>query len=376
MTDAAPPYQLYWEGLGLDRPGSGIYYYANHLGQELKNLGITPSILTDGKVGEDFRQFPQLQLTPLPLLQKLGTTKTIAPLRSLKRLQQIKTQGPCIMHGLSNVNLPVRDFGRKNIFKVLTIHDLIPLLAAGSVSHWSTLQVQWLLPRVVKVADAIICVSEWARQTLVHRHPEVAPRCTVVPNGFMPLNKKILTRPDSQIINVLSIARLEKYKRMDQIVKILRSYPDRLRITVVTDAAGKKWLFSVGKDLIRSGKLNIQTHLPRVELFNLYQNHDLYLHTSEFEGFCLPAAEAQSFGLPVVFCSGSGIDEVVGGKTGVGVPRNSSSDDWITAIEEGWRLSRAPEFIGDLQKHISSMSSWKDSANRLKSIYDKITTGT
>jgi hypothetical protein len=60
------------------------------------------------------------------------------------------------------------------------------------------------------------------------------------------------------------------------------------------------------------------------------------IHPSLFEGWCLPAAEGLARGLNLVYCSGSGIDEVSRHFQGQAYPmaRQSSIDYWIDAVDK------------------------------------------
>lgn len=356
--------KIYWDSYGILRGPSGIYVHARKLEEALSKNGIKVSIL--GPVAGQGSFFQ-------PLLE----SKLVAPDLCFREFLRQHEGGRAVYHGLSNFNLPVagqlvRRFGRRRDVKfVLTVHDLIPLLAPpGGVSSSLRLQSAILLPRAIKAADAVVAVSEWTARTIVDRYPWAEGRITVIPNGFPPVREdQRRGRRPGEPVRVLTVGRSENYKRHDLFFAVLEEARGALRGTLVTPGL-PGGLVARAEELAARGALEVVVSPSAHELDEVYRRHDVYVQTSLFEGFCLPAAEAQASGIPVVFTSGSGIDEVVCPVSGRPVPASAPAAEWVSAIlEVDFALSGKP---AALAAWVGSRPTWNDSAIALKTLYNSL----
>ncbi len=254
---------------------------------------------------------------------------------------------------------------------VLTVHDIIPLLEAGQSSWTYRMQMKLGLARALRMADQIICISEWTRLSIKNRFPWAASKLLVLPNGrklknvdFGPITKS------ASSITTMSVSRWERYKNWSVLFDGMR-LDQRLRLDLVTDLRGISVARQIASDLIESSRLKLHHDLPSAELESLYKACDVYWHPSLFEGYCLPASEALSFGKPVVYCTETAISEVVG-PFGIGVERNQPLQHWISAIETAKELCNQEKFRDNLKSHWENLPSWSEIASRLIALYRKM----
>lgn len=358
--------KIFWDSYGIIRGPSGIFVHAQELHRALSESGMMVSILGSVPPSNPLRN---------AIYQFAKKSKVLGPQLNYLEFRRATAGADqtAIFHGLSNINLPAwTGFSSPtNVRFVLTVHDLIPLLLErGAVSHASRIQMKRLLPRVLERANAIIAVSGWTKKTLVDHYPDCAEKITVIPNGFpaweffsRPAN------PQSSQIRVLMVGRNEKYKRHDLFFKILLAANGSLRGTLVTtgiSAADKG-----AADLLAAKNwLKIVKDPSKETLKGIYQANDVYVQTSVLEGFCLPAAEAQASGIPVVFTKGSGIDEVVCPRTGMGLEATATAEAWVDAIHK-----TDARFLGlglALHEWVLSHPTWNDSAIQLKNLYNSL----
>jgi len=366
--------KIFWSGYGLRNSHSGIYHYGFNIAKELKNT--KPTVIGFSSLDPNLLEFVTQKRLEKRAFSSVFESKLFQPQISYQEALNLSGGAKFIFHGLSNIDLPVLGKGHRGDQArfVLTVHDLIPLLYPKLVSRSYYLQFKYLLPLAVKRADAVICVSEWTRRCLNRFCKTVGKNIIVIPNG-MELNTNELeghTFAKAEQIRLLAVGRFEPYKRFDRIISVLNRYSDRCSFTVVTDAVGAKFFHRYAEPYIDQGKLKIMTSLTGAELCGYYQNCDVFFHPSESEGFGLPAAEALSHGKPVVFQSGSGLDEVVSSSVGVGLEANRLIDDWVGAIEQAYDRSHDTNWLELLKEHFNTKNSWKDSANSLKSVYNQI----
>ena len=124
------------------------------------------------------------------------------------------------------------------------------------------------------------------------------------------------------------------------------------------------------EELSRKGYLSVVVSPSPSALDQIYASHDVYVQTSLLEGFCLPAAEAQSSGIPVVYTAGSGIDEVVCPASGRGVSTSATVTQWVTEILDV--AAAAPGMAASLGRWVSQRPTWNDSAIALKKLYNSL----
>lgn len=371
-------FTVYWDGYGISSRGSGISHVACMLGKELTSIGIYPNVIKPHNQPSLIEKATYHNLSQYGPLDGVLSSKLIWPLRVRRYLQGYNSnnRGVQILHGLSNFNISLGIKKLTNTRSVLTIHDLIPLLDKGCTSKPLYYQMAYYLPKVVDVVDRIICVSHWAKKSLIDFFPQVKDKIDVVPNGF-PTFRGFTPKESNRdgLINILSVSRYEKYKRFDLLVDILKKSQKNLRLTIVTDKRGVDWAYQNYSDLISSSYLTIKTGLSKEDLEKEYRNTDVYVHTSLYEGFCLPASEALAFGKPVVYQSGSAIDEVVGKEAGRPMIQSESSESWCKAIIDIEHFSHLDQFKDKIKDRVERNDNWSDAAKSIASIYKDLAGG-
>ena len=258
---------------------------------------------------------------------------------------------------------------------MLTVHDMIPFIEKKSVSLSYYLQLSYLLPRVLSKVDHIVCVSEWTKNVLCDRYQGLEQKITVIPHGFDSFSFKGpgFSSEESKTLKLLYIARYEKYKRIDFLLEVVKRAAGKLSLDLITDSKGHYILSKTYAYLVADGTLRLWTGLSDVDMKHRFTAANVYVHTSLFEGYGLPVAEAMSFGLPVVYQGGSAVDEVVGPDGGFPLlGAQNSLDDWIDRIMEAHAAAGSPDFGLRLQKICESRCSWSESARKLISIYDRL----
>ncbi|MEZ4742116.1 MAG: hypothetical protein R3B45_06695 [Bdellovibrionota bacterium] len=109
---------IFWDGYGLDRANSGIYSHSHALSLELQKLGIRPVIIGKANCAKLFSGLNCIELPRAKWFQRLANSKVVWPNRVLHHLamlleKQESSNETIILHGLSNLNIPID----KNITK-------------------------------------------------------------------------------------------------------------------------------------------------------------------------------------------------------------------------------------------------------------------
>ncbi len=155
---------------------------------------------------------------------------------------------------------------------------------------------------VLPYADSVRCVSE------------------KVAKGVREFNKQVSVLPISQIHNatpvekefkgrLLSVCRLEREKDLETAIKAFKklgeAYPEAT-FTIVGDGSERKNLEQLSRSLNLESRIQFMGWQDNLQ--NFYNEADIYISTSLFEGYGMSVVEAALYGLPLVL-SGAGIAE-------------------------------------------------------------------
>ena len=126
------------------------------------------------------------------------------------------------------------------------------------------------------------------------------------------------TRAPSKDPVLITVGANSRRKRFDALAGAFRLVMEELpmaRLLIKTDAADKPGGFDLGRlaevNEISENVSIIDGELEEAELASLYTSADMYIHTAEWEGFCIPVIEAMACGLPVVTHPVQGPGELV-----------------------------------------------------------------
>ena len=144
-------------------------------------------------------------------------------LRKRKKLKHQKV----IFHSFANLNSDFFFRSDRSIKRVLTVHDIIPLLAKEKSSYFSYFQFRFFLRSALSAVDKVLCVSEWTRSCLEKEFPEFSLKYEVLGNGFLkPAFSRLSLahkKTSDDKLEILCVSRFEGYKRFDLCLDILEA---------------------------------------------------------------------------------------------------------------------------------------------------------
>ena len=374
-----PSPAIFWDGYGLTGLGSGIAVHGRKLRAALLRLGLEPTTVVP------FGELCDGRKLELQARGRLARTKLLWPGLVGRAMATLvgNRSGGTILHGLSNFNIP-RGANLQGISRVLTVHDLIPLLLPREVAWTLSLQMAYLMPRAIAAADAIVCVSNWTARSVEERFPFARGKCVVIPNGIEATSGRLEQVPQQpegwgDLLRLLTVARGETYKRLVPFLEVVRARGGSVRWTVVTDGAGWKAIESAASDLVGAGTVELRSNVPDGELTALFDRSDAYVQPSRLEGYCLPAATALARGKPVLYRMGSGMDEVVSAGCSVGVRETGDGlsgpafvEAWLDGIERVSLLLKGEAFAHAAVAQWSSLPTWDHSARAHQKLYNDL----
>ena len=219
----------------------------------------------------------------------------------------------------TNYMMPL--FGMSRIRRVVTIHDLIPLMFRD---HAPRSRKERLFPIYKRLmleigarADVIVTVSESTKKDII-RELKVSPdNIAVTPEGVGPEYCPPATRHLTlDTPHILYVGRRDPYKNLPLLIEafamVAKQLPSaRLRIIGPADDRYPE-APTMAKSMGLNDRINWIGYVTPSQLIEEYRSASVFVLPSRYEGFGLTVLEAMACGTPVVCSNVSSLPEVVG----------------------------------------------------------------
>jgi glycosyltransferase involved in cell wall biosynthesis len=207
--------------------------------------------------------------------------------------------------------------------QIITVHDLIPLVIPES-TQLLKYYYKIFLPRLLKVSDAIITVSESTKQDIEKYYPTVDKPIHVRHQGY---NSHVFNVNDSskvaKVTNkygiqdaeyLLAVGERRAYKNTESLIQSFArlSLKDLKLVIVGKLNKSAKDIHDVPRQFGVQDRVKFLGYVPDEDLANLYQGAKAFIFPSLYEGFGIPLLEAMACGCPIAASKTSSIPEVCG----------------------------------------------------------------
>lgn len=255
------------------------------------------------------QQYPHLNLFPLPV--RLSNLLIEFPALFSNRLEGYFNQAD-IVHGTNYTVVPARKSRR-----VITIYDLTfikhPEFANSTVSAYTH-----RLRKCLKWTDLVLTISHSSKRDIVE-HLNVDPNqvwVTHLASRYQidqPLPELSFPKP-----YILFVSTIEPRKNIRSLIfafeYLKRTYQIEHQLVLIGQ---KGWLYKPIFEQIERSPYESAIHhldyLPDAQVMQFYQNAEVFVYPSHYEGFGMPVLEAMTLGAPVVTTNVSSLPEIVGG---------------------------------------------------------------
>ena len=246
---------------------------------------------------------------------------------------------------------------------IVTVHDLITLVYPSPTLE----TLQWtMVTRALRKADAIIAISEFTKKEIVRLLDINESKIHTVRHAavkYRPMNKKECKQRlglDTSEKHILVVASNRKHKRMDLTQKVFDDLRKRRKDIKLIKAGYAEKLS--GEGIINTGWVS------EAEMPILYNSADVFLSTSEYEGFGAPILEAMSCGVPVVVSNKASIPEVVGtyGNT-IDLDAHDVIEQFVDKILSNINIGLDEKALAQ-----SNTFSWEKTTEETMRVYDEI----
>jgi len=228
----------------------------------------------------------------------------------------------------------------------------------------------WLYKRVYKNYDKIVCQSNYMQKDLVENYNFPIDKTVVIPNPIDIENIKQLSTirlkyPFSfKTLNLITVGQFRHQKRHDLLLKMFAKLDEDYTLTIIGDGNKRGELESLAKELGVIDRVAFLGHQKNPYAY--IKQADIFVLTSEFEGFPNVVLEANLLGLPIVAFKTDGVDKEVIKNSINGILSPFPDIDKLANRIKKMRLA---DF--DTTK-IKNMTAQKYSINSIIKIYEQI----
>lgn len=226
--------------------------------------------------------------------------------------------------------------------------------------------------RVVHAARRVICVSESERELIERDFGSRVPTC-VIHNGVdVGQLLAVPRRHDGPGTLVLSVGRLEGYKRLDLLATAVPSLPADVRFVVVGDGPARTQLEELVRTLGVEDRMTFTGTLPHDQLLERFRAADVFVSLSTHEAFGLTLLEGSVAGAVVVATDLAPHREVAGllpaGAVRL-IPTSSSPAEVAAAIMAAVADRARLDAGGGADPTAWSVPGWDSMAARVLDVY-------
>jgi glycosyltransferase involved in cell wall biosynthesis len=270
-----------------------------------------------------------------------------------------------VIHGLKNT-IPI--FVRAK--RIVTIHDVIPILYPKTMKYTHALYWKFVFYVVSKIKSQIIFDSNCTQDDF-YRLFKTKNQSSVIYLGVN-LSRNINTNYciKNRRQQILYVGSLEKRKNLPRLIRafgdVHKRFTDFKLILVGKQGVEDKEINNVINELGLSEFIEKKGFVSNDDLDRYYNESQIFVYVSEYEGFGLPILEAMGHGLPVVTSKTSSLGEIAGDSAFLVDPDNFNDiRDGIIKLIDSQSISAV--LVENGYQNISRFS-WKECA---KNTYEK-----
>ena len=216
--------------------------------------------------------------------------------------------------------------------------------------------------------DSIVAISSFTKREI--RKFDQKIKIDIVGNGIHP----VIGVPEKNLkncqkkIKLLTIGGIKSHKCVHLIPSIAKDLAAKYEIewNVIGPIVDKRYYDSFKEQVVTP--VRFTGKLDQIELDRYLRETDIYVHTSNMEGFCLTALEANLSGIPVVGTNVGAIPEVITSNQS-GVVCEPTRESLISGIS--YMINNIDQFDSrEMSKNTIENWSWEVICRKLEDVYN------
>lgn len=221
--------------------------------------------------------------------------------------------------------------------------------------------------RIIARSSRLICVTHAERELLVRDFPEAIDRMVVIPNGTDPARPPVQghTEPGRSII---CVGRLERYKRVDRVIRAMTLLPADHRLDVVGSGPARDELEVLAR------RLGLDENRVR---FHGRLTDDAFAARTAVAAAAVSASEHEAFGMAVADALTAGIPTVasfIPAHRELAVMVGERVPLWLVNPDDEAALANALGLAAGTARaaHVSPLPTWSDVVLATREVYASV----
>jgi glycosyltransferase involved in cell wall biosynthesis len=264
-----------------------------------------------------------------------------------------------------NGNGPVREFGCPI---VMCIHDINAQKNMSNVTHYVYRKLS--IPRGAKIADYVVTVSEFSKNEIINELEVPSQKVNVIYNGIDSYYRSSDPGTEFELPDkyVLFVGSMNPRKNINRIIKSfdkIKTETDLPHRLVMIGPDNK----SIFKNTNEYGNNNIilPGFVSKQKLKFAYENADVFIYPSLYEGFGIPPFEALACGTPVVTSNTTSLGELV--SEGALQVDPTSTDEISNALKEVITNKELSNELIESGECLTKKYTWRKVTRRLEKVF-------
>jgi len=343
----------------VDNQRAGIHTYTKCLIEALLKIDQKNEYIFIHKKKNEFFNGLSHHVVPRKAYPGYDTLRRFFILpRLIKRLKPDIVWEPC---HIGPFRLP------KSIKKIVTVHDLTPILFPKFHIFRSVLIHKLFFRKTLKNADLILTPSENTKKDIKkylsnEKNIEVTPLAIDQPKTNPP---RLETTPGPYI---LYLGTLEPRKNLELLIEAFLELKKSENLPHKLVLAGEiGWKSDKVVKAAQNEHIVLTNYVTENERASLYAHCDLFVYPSLYEGFGLPPLEAMSYGKQVVCSNGGSLKEIFSNHALLFSPTNKTElkSSIQTAIT-------APPITPEKLQEFAKKFTWEKTATKTLAAINKL----
>ncbi len=197
---------------------------------------------------------------------------------------------------------------------VMTLHDVAFVTQKESFSAFFRYYYRMLVPLNIKRSERIITVSQASKQDIEKYYPFAKGKIEVIYLGVDKNFRQMQIQKKKQILYVGSMNERKNFVGIIKAFKLLDK--SDYQLVIIGNFYANFDLSEDAKEVLQSAleseKISFKSNVTNEELIRLYNESELFVFPSFYEGFGLPVLEAMACGTPIITSNLSSLPEVGG----------------------------------------------------------------
>jgi glycosyltransferase involved in cell wall biosynthesis len=173
--------------------------------------------------------------------------------------------------------------------------------------------------KIFERADKVVCSSNYEKNLVTKNFKVKEEEIVIIPNGVKLEDFKGLIKNRKEHRTILCVGRLEKYKGIQFLIRILPKLDNDVFLDIVGKGPYKERLIRLTRKLGIDNRTRFFQDLSKKELLQRYVDADLFALLSKHEAYGISVAEALSSGTPCIVADTSALSEWIDDKNCFGI---------------------------------------------------------